>query len=186
MVGRCRDFSRTALVDWGWLSEGDPAAPHPRRPGDGLPGDGEQGAGAWEAAFALDLDAGPDTGLGVGADLGVGPDHDGFDDAEERLAIAEDVLMVVSELVTNACLHADGPEELVLHCTPDRLRIEVSDANPVTPRPRPHADPARPGGHGLVVLGRLARAWGSVSRGDTGKTVWAEITAPRGTAPGTG
>ncbi|MDV9201058.1 ATP-binding protein, partial [Streptomyces sp. Wh19] len=27
-------------------------------------------------------------------------------------AAAEDVLLVVSELVTNACLHADGPEEM--------------------------------------------------------------------------
>nr|WP_242339243.1 ATP-binding protein [Streptomyces formicae] len=104
--------------------------------------------------------------------------YDGVYEADERLAVAEDVLMVVSELVTNACLHTEGPQELVLHCTPERLRIEVSDASPVPPRPRPHADPALPGGHGLVVLGRLARAWGSVPRG-TGKTVWAEIAAPR-------
>ncbi|WP_311137544.1 ATP-binding protein [Streptomyces sp. I6] len=112
-----------------------------------------------------------DTGTwDTGADIG--PDWD-----EERRAVAEDVLMVVSELVTNACLHAGGPLELVLDCTPERLRIEVSDASPQAPRPRPHPDPAVPGGHGLVVLGRLARAWGSVPR-DSGKTVWAEVAAP--------
>ena len=32
----------------------------------------------------------------------------------DRRAAAEDVLLVVSELVTNACLHAGGPEELRL------------------------------------------------------------------------
>ncbi|MFD7613726.1 ATP-binding protein [Streptomyces sp. NPDC059828] len=164
MVGRCRDFSRTALVDWGWLPEYDAGAPYPGRPAGSQSRTGEPGA--WDAFGDLDIDA---------------YGHDGYDEAEERLAVAEDVLMVVSELVTNACLHAGGPEELVLHCTADRLRIEVSDADPVTPRPRPHADPAKPGGHGLVVLGRLARAWGSVPRGG-GKTVWAEITAPRASA----
>ncbi|MGW7369669.1 ATP-binding protein [Streptomyces sp. NPDC054841] len=105
------------------------------------------------------------------------PDGPADRDAERR-AVAEDVLMVVSELVTNACLHAGGPLELVLHCTAERLRVEVTDASPVAPRPRPHADPATPGGHGLIVLGRLARAWGSVPRGP-GKAVWAEIAAPR-------
>src|SRR5215218_1706467 len=30
----------------------------------------------------------------------------------DRRAAAEDVLLVVSELVTNACLHAEGPEQL--------------------------------------------------------------------------
>ncbi|MEV6396236.1 ATP-binding protein [Streptomyces sp. NPDC051907] len=97
---------------------------------------------------------------------------------EEQQAVAEDVLLLVSEVVTNACLHADGPQELTLHCSEDRLRIEVTDANPVHPHPRPTGR-AQPGGHGLVVLDRLASSWGSEPRG-TGKTVWAEVAAPRG------
>ncbi len=143
VVGRCRDFSATALTDWQWLPPGGLARP---------PSDDPY---AWDTSTDTE------------------PDWD-----EERRAVAEDVLMVVSELVTNACLHAGGPLELVLDCTPERLRIEVSDASPVAPRPRPHPDPAVPGGHGLVVLGRLARAWGSV-RSASGKTVWAEVAAPR-------
>ncbi|MFE3328913.1 ATP-binding protein [Streptomyces sp. NPDC059176] len=153
VVGRCRDFSRTALADWDWLPPEDrlpDGGAHP--PCGGTAGD----PFAWDE----DLDAPTD-----------------WDD--ERRAVAEDVLMVVSEMVTNACLHAGGPLELVLHCTVERLRIEVSDASPVPPTPRPQADPAVPGGHGLVVLGRLARSWGSQPRG-TGKTVWAEIAAPHG------
>ncbi|MGW0781265.1 hypothetical protein, partial [Streptomyces sp. NPDC002913] len=45
----------------------------------------------------------------------------------DRRAAAEDVLLVVSELVTNACLHADGPEELRIGCSPKMLRVEVVD-----------------------------------------------------------
>src|SRR5437870_5042531 len=44
--------------------------------------------------------------------------------ADQRAA-AEDVLLVVSELVTNACLHAEGPEELRLRCAAKVLRLEV-------------------------------------------------------------
>ncbi|MFI9586690.1 ATP-binding protein [Streptomyces sp. NPDC052236] len=83
----------------------------------------------------------------------------------------------MSEIVTNACLHTQGPQELALTCTSNRLRIEVTDGSPVPPRPRPSAATV-PGGHGLIVLRRLARRWGSVPRG-TGKTVWAEVAAPQ-------
>ncbi|MGW7053176.1 ATP-binding protein [Streptomyces sp. NPDC054887] len=97
---------------------------------------------------------------------------------EEDQAVVDDVLLLVSEVVTNACLHAGGPREFVLHCTADRLRIEVTDGSPAHPRPRP-SRVGVPGGHGLTVLRRLARSWGSQPRGD-GKTVWVEVTPPRG------
>lgn len=108
---------------------------------------------------------------------------------------AEDVLLLVSEVVTNACLHAGGPETLVLrHTGPaghgshgDRLRVEVSDANPAPPRPRARRSPALPGGHGLMVLDRLAGAWGSAAKpdGTPGKVVWLEVSrpSPRPSAP---
>ncbi|MFF9912653.1 ATP-binding protein [Streptomyces sp. NPDC013457] len=96
------------------------------------------------------------------------------DEGRER---AEDVLLLVSEVVTNACLHADGPEELVLHRRGDHLRVEVSDGNPEHPRRRQPRAPSLPGGHGLMVLDRLAGAWGSESRAH-GKVVWLEVTRP--------
>lgn len=46
---------------------------------------------------------------------------------------AEDVLLMVSELVTNACMHAGGPGALVLRHTADGLRMEVSDGSPEHP-----------------------------------------------------
>jgi Histidine kinase-like ATPase domain len=118
VVARCRDFTRRALVDWGWLPTTDP-------------------------------------------------------DREES---AEDVLLLVSELVTNARLHAGGPLELVLHCTSERLRIEVADGSPVRPALVP-SGAAAPGGHGLRVMQRLSRAWGVLPRGE-GKSVWLEVPAP--------
>ncbi|MFE7582474.1 ATP-binding protein [Streptomyces gardneri] len=100
--------------------------------------------------------------------------------AEERER-AEDVLLLVSEVVTNACLHAGGPEELVLRHAAGRLRVEVADASPVHPRMRVTRSPALPGGHGLMVLERLAVAWGSEDKGSgdgAGKVVWLEVSRP--------
>ncbi len=96
---------------------------------------------------------------------------------QERWAAVEDALLLVSEVVTNACMHAGGPTELLLHRAPGLLRIEVTDPSPVTPRVRPSGDPALPGGHGLVVLERLSREWGYRPAG-SGKTVWLEVPAP--------
>lgn len=98
---------------------------------------------------------------------------------EERLAVAEDVLLMISELVTNACLHAGGPLELRLHRSPELLRVEVLDTSPVLPRVRPRSGAGQPGGHGLRVVARLARSWGAEPV-DGGKAVWLEVTPPRG------
>src|SRR5881392_1942893 len=54
----------------------------------------------------------------------------------DRRAAAEDVLLVVSELVTNACLHAEGPDELVVSPYNKVLRLEVSDRGAGQPAPR--------------------------------------------------
>ncbi|WLQ42705.1 ATP-binding protein [Streptomyces laculatispora] len=96
----------------------------------------------------------------------------------DRRAAAEDVLLVVSELVTNACLHAEGPEEIRIGCTPKALRIEVVDGGAGQPAPRtPHR--AWPGGHGMFIVQRLCLDWGVVRvPGEPGKTVWAELAAP--------
>ena len=97
--------------------------------------------------------------------------------ADEETELVEDVLLLVSEVVTNACLHAGGPKELVLHHSGDQLRIEVVDGSPEPPRPRPPGDASQPGGHGLMVLERLAHRWGWAPLED-GKVVWVEVTRP--------
>ncbi|MEV4615298.1 ATP-binding protein [Kitasatospora sp. NPDC049258] len=94
----------------------------------------------------------------------------------------EDLLLVVSELIANARLHAGGALQLGLHLTPDRLRIEVTDAARTMPVPsRPHR-PGLPGGHGLHIVQQLVDDWG-VTLHDAGKTVWAEVRRPGVPAP---
>ncbi|MFE3904716.1 ATP-binding protein [Streptomyces sp. NPDC059153] len=94
-------------------------------------------------------------------------------------AAAEDVLLVVSELVTNACLHADGPEELRIACTAKVLRVEVVDGGAGQPAPRTPHRAGRPGGHGMFIVQRLCLDWGVLRvAGRAGKTVWAELAAP--------
>ncbi|MGW7457308.1 ATP-binding protein [Streptomyces sp. NPDC054797] len=98
-------------------------------------------------------------------------------EAEAR-AQAEDVLLLVSEVVANARLHGGGPSSLLLRRTGDGLRIEVTDRSPAPPVLQPRSDLAGPGGHGLLIVDRLARRWGSDPL-DGGKRVWLEVAAPR-------
>ncbi|MCJ1676472.1 ATP-binding protein [Streptomyces sp. APSN-46.1] len=112
-------------------------------------------------------------------------DRTGLTD-EERDTAVEDVLLLVSEAVTNASLHAGGPTELVVRLGPadarvpgraGDLRIEVSDRSTELPRPRTTGSAELPGGHGLIVLNRLARRWGVTLR-ESGKSVWIEVAPP--------
>ncbi|MEU2237834.1 ATP-binding protein [Streptomyces sp. NPDC018338] len=91
---------------------------------------------------------------------------------------AEDVLLLVSELVANALLHGEGLRSLVLRLTGDGLRIEVTDRSPALPAIQRPSDATRPGGHGLLIVDRLARRWGAEPV-DGGKCVWLEVAAPR-------
>ncbi|MFD7703926.1 ATP-binding protein [Streptomyces caelestis] len=98
--------------------------------------------------------------------------------ADQRAA-AEDVLLVVSELVTNACLHAEGPDHLAITCDKKVIRIEVTDRGTGQPAPRTPHRAGRPGGHGMFIVQRLCLDWGVVRAEDVaGKTVWAELGAP--------
>ncbi|MEU1287081.1 ATP-binding protein [Kitasatospora sp. NPDC005856] len=97
---------------------------------------------------------------------------------------AETALILLSELVTNACRHARGPRDRmigvrVLLPTPSVLRIEVSDANSKLPSLR-HATPEDESGRGLELVASLATSWGAHPRGEghIGKTVWCELALP--------
>ncbi|MFC9324340.1 ATP-binding protein [Kitasatospora sp. NPDC057015] len=91
---------------------------------------------------------------------------------------ADDVLLAVSELLANACLHAGGPQELVLAASADGLRVEVLDGDPAVPVPRAPYQPGSPGGHGLHIIERVADRWG-VTPLPGGKSVWLEFAAGR-------
>ncbi|MFJ5925479.1 ATP-binding protein [Kitasatospora sp. NPDC092948] len=98
-------------------------------------------------------------------------------DADGRAA-ADDVLLMTSELVTNACQHAVGPYALELTRCGPLLRVSVLDRDDRMPvLGAPYAR-ARPGGHGLRVVDRLAAAWGSEPVPGGGKRVWLETLRP--------
>ena len=85
----------------------------------------------------------------------------------------EKVLLVVSELVTNADRHSDGPYILELEGTDTTLTVAVYDSNGTLPRVFPR-DPQRIGRHGLEIVRALARDVG-VERVPVGKRVRAVI-----------
>ncbi|RSO42041.1 hypothetical protein DMH15_12530 [Streptomyces sp. WAC 06725] len=76
-------------------------------------------------------------------------------DVEERTE-AEAVLLVVSELVTNAVRHAGGMTGFGLRAGPGTVTVTVADASRVPPQACP-ADPAQPGGFGWALVNHLAR-----------------------------
>ncbi|MEV7174672.1 ATP-binding protein [Streptomyces sp. NPDC093224] len=91
---------------------------------------------------------------------------------------SEDLLLLVSELLTNASLHSNGCRELVLTAAGATLRIEVHDGTTAIPVHHPAPQPGIPGGHGLHIVERLSDRWGTHTYGD-GKAVWAEIETTR-------
>ncbi|MCX5152061.1 ATP-binding protein [Streptomyces sp. NBC_00320] len=92
-------------------------------------------------------------------------------------ATAEDTLLLVSELLTNASLHAGGCIELALSAG-EVLRIEVFDGTTTLPHRHPSPQRGLPGGHGLHIVERLSDRWGTHTH-ENGKAVWAEIEASR-------
>jgi anti-sigma regulatory factor (Ser/Thr protein kinase) len=81
--------------------------------------------------------------------------------------------LLVSEVATNAVLHAYGREVRVRVLGGARLRVEVFDGSPVLPVQR-HAAPGAEGGRGMALVEALAVRWGVEAR-PTGKTFWFEV-----------
>lgn len=88
-----------------------------------------------------------------------------------------DVLrLVVSELATNAVLHAKSAF-CVRVISDDRLvRVEVVDESPELPTRR-RFDPSAASGRGLAIIEKVAARWGVTPEG-SGKQVWVELAAP--------
>jgi sigma-B regulation protein RsbU (phosphoserine phosphatase) len=88
--------------------------------------------------------------------------------------VLDDALLLVTELVTNAIVHAGTELELRLDTSSGGLRVEVVDSTPGhLLRPQP-LDDAREGGRGLFLLDALASAWGSTHT-RAGKAVWFQL-----------
>lgn len=88
----------------------------------------------------------------------------------ECAAAADDALLLLSETLTNAVQHAEGPLGLRLCRTVTDLTVEVSDRSPHLPQPR-LASEDEESGRGLFLVRTLADSWG-VRPTDEGKTTW--------------
>jgi serine phosphatase RsbU (regulator of sigma subunit)/anti-sigma regulatory factor (Ser/Thr protein kinase) len=114
-------------------------------------------------------------------------------------SVLDDALLLTSELVTNAVVHAGTAASVQCELRPGAngapagIRVEVADRHPSKPLPVPGAPEttlmsAEPGesehGYGLYLITYLADSWGvQYSRG--AKQVWFELRLP-GVAAGTG
>ncbi|MFF6916349.1 SpoIIE family protein phosphatase [Streptomyces sp. NPDC012466] len=83
------------------------------------------------------------------------------------------MMLLVSELVTNAVRYAAGPVTVRLIRSGHGLLCEVGDTGNGRPRVR-RVDLLADGGRGLSIVHRLTTRWG-VRWTDTGKVVWAEV-----------
>jgi serine/threonine-protein kinase RsbW len=110
----------------------------------------------------------------IGADLG---------QVSIAPAVIEDVLLVASELLTNAIRHGeplagggDGGEVTVAwQIDPNAIIVRVTDAGGAS-RPRVRHPSARDiGGRGLALVEAIASRWG-VEAADNATTVWAAVT----------
>ncbi|MGW6129748.1 ATP-binding protein [Cellulomonas sp. NPDC055163] len=121
----------------------------------------------------------PGGGLSLGPDLHApaaarrfvrellaGAGHDAWIDAAE---------LAVSELVTNAALHAQTAIEVSVALGPRELRVEVRDYNPAGPRQRSYGAHATTG-RGMGMVAAMTDRCGVIPLED-GKIAWFTLTA---------
>ncbi|GHE52323.1 GAF domain-containing protein [Streptomyces vinaceus] len=97
--------------------------------------------------------------------------------------IVDDAVVLTSELVTNAVVHAGTKAEVLCLRSGDGVRVEIADRYPERELPlqhpgeRPYADPDRENGRGLMLCAALATRWG-VEYTATHKHVWFRLDLP--------
>jgi len=92
-------------------------------------------------------------------------------------AVVDDLVLLVSELVTNAVVHAGSPAAVRLDADVERIKVAVADRDATRAPTMADPDPASSSGRGVRLVDRLATRWG-VEPHSEGKVVWFEL--PRG------
>ena len=88
--------------------------------------------------------------------------------------VAADAELLVSELASNAVLHARTTFEVEVAPCPIGVRVEVADSDPTVPRRGRH-DALAVSGRGLQIVDHVATDWG-VERVPHGKRIWFELS----------
>ena len=95
--------------------------------------------------------------------------------AADLHGLVDDAVLLTSELVTNAVVHAGTPVQVTCRLAEGAVEVVVSDGHPgrlVPEAPEHEAVPSeRTGGRGLLMPAALASAWG-VAYGRASKAVW--------------
>ncbi|MFF0429156.1 SpoIIE family protein phosphatase [Streptomyces sp. NPDC004520] len=96
--------------------------------------------------------------------------------------LVDDAVVLTSELVTNAVIHAGTSAEVLCLRSDDSVRIEVADRYPEREIPvqsgRSLGSPDRENGRGLLLCAALAHRWG-VDYSPTRKHVWFHLDLPQ-------
>ncbi|WP_338673304.1 SpoIIE family protein phosphatase [Streptomyces sp. SCSIO 30461] len=97
--------------------------------------------------------------------------------------VVDDAVVLTSELVTNAVIHAGTAADVLCLRTPDGVRVEVGDRYPEREIPiqgggRTVAHPDRENGRGLLLCAALATRWG-VEYSAASKQVWFQLDLPQ-------
>ena len=86
--------------------------------------------------------------------------------------LLDTVILLTSELVTNAILHARTPVIVAMVQDDDRLMVAVDDRVPAEQGLEPRSwSRDRPGGRGLALVADLSDQWGTRTHSG-GKSVW--------------
>ncbi|MGW1885363.1 SpoIIE family protein phosphatase [Streptomyces sp. NPDC001970] len=97
--------------------------------------------------------------------------------------VVDDAVVLTSELVTNAVIHAGTAADVLCLRTDEGVRVEVADRYPEREIPlqgsgRTLAHPDRENGRGLLLCAALAARWG-VEYTPTHKQVWFQLDMPQ-------
>jgi anti-sigma regulatory factor (Ser/Thr protein kinase) len=87
--------------------------------------------------------------------------------------LVDDAAIVVTELATNAVVHAHSELVVAVSLIEEGLRLAVRDSSQIPPEPR-HPPLTAFRGRGLEIVAAIASKWGAEANGD-GKVVWAEL-----------
>ena len=97
-----------------------------------------------------------------------------LDPSDVPLPVVDDLLLLVSELVTNAVVHAGSPAVVRLDADVERIKVAVADRDATREPTIVDADPLSSSGRGVLLVDRLAARWG-VEPQCEGKVVWFEL-----------
>lgn len=169
-------------VDHRWLSARRPRGVRRARSGEGVAVRADASSGGKEEDGALGTPL-------LDRELSLSPDWGSARAARrflrsclEEAGLAsrlEDGALAISEVVTNAVLHARTPLEVRLVAYPAHVCVEVSDGDQTPPvQPMPSAEATV--GRGLALVAAVSLSYGVRSLGAAGKVVWFCIGDPPG------